>query len=129
MLDVLFEREPWFEDARALWEAHEKGRLVLHLAASSLTDIFYIGRRLTNREKAWDAVETCLNTFEFCTVGEETLRSALAGPGRDFEDNVLVACAALAGLDMIVTRDTAGFTGAPIPTYTPADAPARLAVR
>lgn len=126
MLDVLFEREPWFDDARALWQAHEEGRIVLYLAASSLTDIFYISRRLANRERAWDAVETCLNTFEFCSVDVRTLRAAVAGPRQDFEDNVLAACAAIAGLNMIITRDMSGFVGAPVLVCTPAEALTRL---
>ncbi len=110
-----------------MWVAHEQRRVVLYVAASSLTDIYYIGRRLADRDRAWTAVEICLNTFEICTVDERTLRAALNGPRRDFEDNVLVECAVLTGLDMIVTRDSVGFVGLPIPVLTPAEALVRLA--
>ncbi len=36
-----------------------------------------------------------------------------------FEDTVLVASAAAAGLDLIVTRDLTDFSGAPLPVHTP----------
>ena len=126
ILDVLFVRQPWFQDARAIWQAHEDGLLTGYLAGSAMTDIFYIGRRLATLAQAWDAVETCLDTFSFCTVDDRTLAAAWALPHRDFEDNVLIACASLAGLDAIITRDTADFADSPVAVLTPAAAPARV---
>ncbi len=42
-------------------------------------------------------------------------------PGSDFEDNLQIACAQAAGLDLIVTRDAAGFTHATLPVVAPPD--------
>jgi predicted nucleic acid-binding protein len=120
VLDVLFERQPWFEESRAVWQAHDHGLVAGHLAASTVTDIFYIGRRLVGLDTAWAAIDTCLATFQFCPVDDNTLRSARALPARDFEDNVLIACASLTGLDAIVTRDVRDFRDAPILVLTPA---------
>lgn len=47
-------------------------------------------------------------------------------PGSDFEDNVCIAGAIAAKLDLIVTRDTAGFAGSPVPAVTPAELILRL---
>jgi hypothetical protein len=47
-------------------------------------------------------------------------------PGNDFEDNVQIACAVIAGLDAIVTRDPKGFAGSPVLVLTPAELLARL---
>jgi hypothetical protein len=46
--------------------------------------------------------------------------------GNDFEDNLQIACAILAGLDVIVTRDTKGFGEAPIPVLKPQDLLAQI---
>jgi hypothetical protein len=46
---------------------------------------------------------------------------------RDFEDNVHVAAAVEAGLDIMVTRDPAGFAGAPLPAISPGDLARKLA--
>jgi hypothetical protein len=47
-------------------------------------------------------------------------------PGRDFEDNVQVACALIAGLGAIVTRNSADFVAAPVPILSPAELLTRL---
>ena len=43
-----------------------------------------------------------------------------AKAGSDLEDNVSMACAEVAGLDAIVTRDPRGFAGSTIPVLSPA---------
>lgn len=48
VLDVLLKRQPFVEQASALWQACDEGQLVGYITASSLTDIFYIARRITD---------------------------------------------------------------------------------
>src|SRR5947207_6793357 len=93
ILDVLLERSPFVEDAKKIWRAIEEGQLVGYIAASITTDIFYIVRKQVGAEKARQAVQICLDTFEFCPIDQETIKSAATLPGSDFEDNVLIACA------------------------------------
>lgn len=59
--------------------------------------------------------------FETLPVDDALLRLARALPGNDFEDNVQIACAQASGLDLIVTRDAAGFTQAGLPVIAPPD--------
>jgi hypothetical protein len=66
-------------------------------------------------------VRRCLQTFEIIPVGRPELERADSLPGSDFEDNLQMACAALAKLDAIVTRDPSGFAGSPIPVLSPAE--------
>ena len=54
------------------------------------------------------------------------MEDADALPGSDFEDNLQIACARLAGVDAIVTRDAAGFRSTGIPALTPAEVVARI---
>lgn len=76
--------------------------------ASSLTDIFYVARRITDISQAQQAVRICLQAFEICPVDRRGLELALTLPGSDFEDNLQIASALLSGLDAIVTRDPSG---------------------
>ena len=126
LLDVLLRRDPWVTDAAALWQAHEDGAVVGYVAACTLTDIFYVARRLTDRVTAIRAVRLCLNAFEICAVDHAVLESALEMPGNDFEDNVQIACTQTLELDAIVTRDRDGFLGTDVPILLPAEALARL---
>jgi predicted nucleic acid-binding protein len=126
LLDVFLAREPWVEDARAIWTAHYRRALVGHIAAHTLTNVFYIARKAVGIETARDAVRRCLQTFEIIPVGRPELERADSLPGSDLEDNLQMACAALAKLDAIVTRDPSGFAGSPIPILSPAELLARV---
>lgn len=126
VLDVLLNREPWVTEAKALWQAHDDGKIVGYITASTLTDIFYVARRLTNLELAFRAIHLCLDTFEICPVDRTTLRLALDLPGADFEDNLQIVCASLAGLEAIVTRNPADFKAASVSIFSPAEILTRL---
>ena len=125
-LDVILEREPWLKDSKGVWDACHETRIVGHLNATAVTNIFYVSRRLIGTEKARAAVRICLATFEIIPVGRDELQKADAMAGSDLEDNVSMACALAAGLDAIVTRDPKGFAGSPIPVLSPTELLARL---
>ncbi len=97
-----------------------------YLTATTFTDIFYIAKRQQDVTKAATAVDTCLQTFEVCSVNRQSLLLARTLPGSDFEDNLQIACATLSALDGIVTRDPKGFQAITIPIWTPAQALAHL---
>lgn len=120
-LDLLLQRAPWYTAAQPFWQARDAGRLIAYLSASTLTDISYIGRRHAGPAQARQAVERCLREFGLIPVSRAVLEAALALGGPDFEDDVQIACAQLAGLDLIVTRDAAGFRHSSLPAIDPAD--------
>jgi predicted nucleic acid-binding protein len=126
ILDVLLAREPWLDEAAALWRAHEEGRIRASIAATTVTNIFYIVRRSAGLERARAAVRICLDTFEVIPVDRPALEAAATMSGGDFEDNVQIACALHAGLDLIVTRNIPDFVGGPVAALTPTQALTRL---
>src|SRR5690348_4532436 len=113
-LDQLLRREPWFSQAQPFWQARDGGLFVAYLPASVLTDMYYIGRKEVGHEQARAGVARCLREFGIVPVYRAVLDAALALPGSDFEDNVQIACARLARLDLIVTRNTRDFRHSPI---------------
>jgi len=129
VLDVLLAREPWQTDAQAIWRAHEDGLITAYVSASSMTDVYYIVRRLVGADIARESVRTCITTFEVCTVDRTVLLDADRLSGPDFEDNVQIACALTAGLAAIVTRDPRGFIDSPITIMSPDELVRRLAIR
>jgi predicted nucleic acid-binding protein len=126
ILDVLFSREPWAKESRALWDACDRGQLHGYVSAVSLTNVFYIGRKFFGRERAHEAIGTCLSAFSVCMVDRRTLDAAWRMPGGDFEDNVQIACASVKALDFIVTRDLHGFIHSMVAELKPADLLAHL---
>ena len=105
VLDVLLDRHPWNVQAIAIWQAHLRNEIAAHMTATSVTDVFYVARRLAGREQAWRAIRACLDQLYVIAVGATELQAAVNSGGRDFEDGLQVACATAAGLDAIVTRD------------------------
>ncbi len=99
-----------------------QSRLSAHVAATSLTDIFYVVRRTTTTTDALAAVRSIAKTFIVVSVDYHAVLQALALPGNDFEDNLQIACTQAAGLDVIITRDPDGFRASPIPAISPDDA-------
>jgi predicted nucleic acid-binding protein len=126
VLDVLLNRLPWVAEAKELWRANDEGRLIGFITVTTLTNISYIARKQVNLHTAHDAVRTCLAAFQVCSVDRATLEQAAALAGTDFEDNVQIACANIAALDAIVTRDAADFSHSDIAVLTPAQALAQL---
>ena len=118
VLDYLLNRMPWADHAQVIWQAHEAGRLNAHIAATTLTDIFYIVRKGLGLDLAWTGVHTCLDQLIVVGVDLPDLRSACSFSGRDFEDNLQLACAVNIGAQYIITRDPAGFADASIPVVS-----------
>ena len=121
ILDWLLNRTPWSIDARPLWRAQSMGLVIGCAPASVVTDLFYIARRAKDISTAFACIDRVLAAFELLPVDEALLRVARALPGNDFEDNVQIACAQAAGLNLIITRDAAGFAHAGMPVITPPD--------
>ncbi len=121
VLDVLLKRDPFVAEASALWAANDADEMVGYVSSITLTNIFYIARRHAGLELAKEAVRTCLETFEICTVDRQVLERAQELSGNDFEDNVQIASAELANLDGIVARDQTGFRESSLPIFTPSE--------
>lgn len=120
VLDFLLKREPWIVEARQLWRAHCDNRVEACIAATTLTDVFYVSRRQIGLELAWRSIHACLDAIPVIPIDHALLRNASAMPGRDFEDNVQIACAMAFDVDFIVSRDVSGFGDSPVPVVTPA---------
>ena len=126
LLDLLLNRSPWAADMAAVWNAHRRGEIEAFLAAFAVPTVFYIIRRQTDLATARTAVADCLATLHIAPVDQMALLAAQAMPGSDFEDNLQIACATHAGVDLIVTRDPRGFVHSALPVSTPAELAARL---
>jgi predicted nucleic acid-binding protein len=126
VIDFIKRREPWYTEAAAFWQAAKDGSVEGFVAAISVTNIFYIIRRSNGLEDARRTVGQCLASFGICPVDRAILEAADLLLGKDYEDNVQIACATATGCDVIVTRDTTGFRDSPVPALAPADALARF---
>ena len=121
ILDVLLEREPFVGDAAAIWQAVQDQVIQGYVTATTLTNIYYIADKLKGPTVARVAISEILSVMRVCAVNDEILRSALALSVADYEDAVQVACALATDLEVIVTRDPAGFASSPVPSIALSD--------
>jgi len=122
VLDLLLEREPFVENAIALFEKIERGNFVGYIAtATTITNTFYIIRKTEGREVALSAINQLLIGLQFCSVNRQTVETALILGLKEFEDSIQLACATLNQLNAIITRDRKDFIGSPLPIYSPTE--------
>jgi predicted nucleic acid-binding protein len=121
LLDSLLQRAPWNVEADAILRQAKPGTLELSVAALSLANLFYIGRRIVGTEQARADVRRVAQTFNILAVDRSTILQADALPGSDFEDNIQIAAATNALLTAIISRDPNGFAASPIPVWSPAE--------
>jgi hypothetical protein len=122
----MLQRAPWNVEADAILHAARQGSVTCATTPLSLANVFYVGRLTVGTDQALVGIRNCLRAFEIVPVDRSTLDDALALPGSDFEDNIEIAAATTATVDMIVTRDSSGFTHSPIPVQSPAEFLQRL---
>jgi predicted nucleic acid-binding protein len=121
VLDFLQERKPFVENAARLFERIDAGEIEGFIAATTITNIYYIVRRTAGRAVAQDAITQIFCDLNICAVDLEILEQALALNFEDFEDAVQYACALMYTVNAIVTRDASGFINAEIPVVLPED--------
>jgi predicted nucleic acid-binding protein len=121
ILDVLFDRQPFVEDAVKLWQLVEAKRIIGYLTATTLTNIFYIARKQLGAERVREIIADLLAIFEIYPVNKEILSNALSLPFTDYEDAVQEAVARQAGVDAIITRNLADYANSTLNIMTAGD--------
>lgn len=119
--DFLLEREPFVEDAVKLFAKIDAGEIIGFIAATTITNIYYIIRKAAGVKVAQDAISQILTDLHICTVDRNILETAVTLHFQDFEDAVQYACAMKSMVDVIVTRDVSGFLGSEIPVILPGE--------
>ncbi|AFY60819.1 PIN domain-containing protein [Synechococcus sp. PCC 6312] len=121
VLDFLQEREPFVESAAELFARIDRGEIEGFIAATTITNIYYIVRRGVGAIVAKNSVIQILSSLNICTVDQEVLEQAIKLNFQDYEDAVQYSCAIAYNLDAIVTRDLSGFVNSEIPVVLPND--------
>lgn len=120
ILDVLLEREPFFEHSKEVLKLCEDKKIHGFISASTATDLFYLVRKaLGSTDEAYNALGNILNIVKILTVTNEDVNKAFTQRAKDFEDCLLAVCSISNKCDGIVTRNKKDFEPFGIPLYTP----------
>ena len=119
ILDLLLERKPFVNQAQALFEQVESGKIEGYIGATTVTTLDYLIAKSLSIHEARKIIKNLLKLFEIVPVNRLVLEDALDSGFSDFEDAVLHAAALHYGIQAIVTRDEKGFHKAQLAIYSP----------
>ncbi len=120
IIDVIQNRQPFYEDSARVLDAVVQQEISGLLAAHSVTTLFYVITRVRNRETAVTALTSLLESFSVATVDDAVIRKALSWGWPDFEDAVQMAASVAGNVNYLVTRNPNDFQSGPIPVVQPA---------
>ena len=120
IIDYLAEREQFKTTDDKLFDYILSNRVSGCLAAHSVTNMWYILRKLMTAEKRRELFLSILGTFDVIALDKQKLISALERRNfTDFEDCLQDECAQDAHADYIVTRNKKDFQWSKVKALTP----------
>lgn len=129
VLDVFLNREPFVDPAAHLFDANVQGDVEGVLGATTVTTIYYLLGRNHGNAVAHEKVGDLLRLFDVAPVNRQVLVEAADLGFADYEDAVLHSAARTAGVEGLVTRNTADFRASSLSVYTPTELLAILDLR
>ena len=126
IVDVLQQREPWRKDGETIFIAAAMNRILVCVTAKQIADIHYMAKKLFKGQPHVDnlakqVIGKLMSFMELEDTCAADCQRAMGINNNDFEDALLIACAARESMDYIVTRNTAHFSGSTVPVATPAE--------
>ena len=121
VLDVLQEREPFYEASVSLLAAVETGKVEGYLAAHSVTTLFYLIQKSKSSADARAMITNLLQFLQVAPVDQSTIEQSLNLDYRDFEDAVQMITAIQCKADYLITRNIKDYKPALLPVIQPVD--------
>ncbi len=121
VLDVLLARKPFVDAAAEIFALVERSELEGFLCATTLTTVDYLITQSITGDESRKALQHLMELFEVAPVNRPVIEEALRSRVVDFEDAVLEQSARLAGVDVIVTRNTKDFRKSVVKTLDPVE--------
>jgi len=77
VLDILLNRQPWYENSALIFGLSQQNKIKSYVSASSITDIFYITQKEHGKIAAKEALKRILQVFYPATVTDRNIYQAL----------------------------------------------------
>lgn len=119
VLDVLFARQPFFNDSAEVFGLVEHSKIDGLLCATTITTIDYLLTQAMPRPTARQTLQKLLELFDIAPVNRAVLEEALKSRLTDFKDAVLDQAGRLAGAEVVVTRNQQDFRHAVLKVLGP----------
>lgn len=126
ILDVLQQREPFYETSARLLALAETRQVEAYVTAHNMTTLFYLISKDRSSADARAALTSLLQFIKVAPVDQSTIEQALNLDYRDYEDAVQMISALQLKLDCILTRNVKDYSPALLPVLQPVEFLANL---
>ena len=106
ILDVATGRMPFVDHSKTALILIEKGYALGVVSSNSITNIYYVLRKISTNDKARNFIKTILKYISVITVDHDSIITAIDSKFMDIEDGVQNYCALKNQCDLILTRNT-----------------------
>lgn len=121
ILDMVFHRKGC-DDSMKLFRKIKDYGYVAYITASSVTDLFYITRKvLHDTGQTYAVMENIFKLVTVLSVTEKDIMDAFGQKWKDFEDCVQYMTGKNGGADFIITVNRGDFEDVLLPVRTPAE--------
>lgn len=118
---MVFHRKGCDDSMKLFREIKDYG-YVAYITASSVTDLFYITRKvLHDTEQTYAVMENIFKLVTVLSVTEKDIMDAFGQKWKDFEDCVQYMTGKNSGADFIITVNRGDFEDVLLPVRTPAE--------
>ncbi|MEW6710046.1 MAG: PIN domain-containing protein [Candidatus Riflebacteria bacterium] len=120
ILDFLFDRKPFSDDACAVLSLCESGRVTGYVTPVIISNLYFILRRVARHEKVVEKLQQLISIVEVLVIDKGVVKQALNSGFKDFEDALQNFSAEKNGaVDLIITRNIKDFKNSSLGVMTP----------
>ena len=119
MLDLLGEREPFYDSIAKIATIADKGKVKLIVSALSYSTVFYLLSKFENREVVKEKLRKFKVISETSDLTDRIIDKGLSSNFTDFEDALQYHCALIMDCNILITRNAKDFKKSAIPVMTP----------
>jgi predicted nucleic acid-binding protein len=118
VLDLLAQREPFYEYAAALFMQADQQNITLFISSLSFTHLHYLLIKQKSPAEARKILSRFKVLVKVLPVDDKILELALHSEFKDFKDALQYYCAIENGINFLITRNIKDYKHASIPVFT-----------
>jgi len=119
VLDLLGEREPFYNSAAIITSLADKGKINIVVSALTYSTVYYVLSRFENIEQVKEKMRKFKVIAETSDLTDKIIDKGLSSKFSDFEDSLQYYCALKKDCNILITRNGKDFKESDIPVLSP----------
>ena len=129
VVDLLGEREPFYNSIAKIATLADKGKIHLIVSALTYSTVYYILSRFEDKDVVKEKIRKFKVIAETSDLTNNIIDKGLSSKFKDFEDSLQYYCAVKLECTMLITRNGKDFKESEIPVFSPDEYLSRLKLK